>query len=111
MSELKCLHKLNPELSISRPTTVDRKKRSADAGDIARYAEMQESALRLDDIMHQMMREVGPEALAKMPKWKQLVGLRRSMQKLLPESHPVFEARRKKGVTMEFNGIDVSRRG
>ena len=76
---------------------------------MARYAEMQQSALRLDGIMRQMMREVGPDALARMPKWKQLIGLRKSMQKLLPAGHPAFVGvRRKKGVTMDFNGIDVS---
>ena len=80
-----------------------------DDTEMARYAEMQQSALRLDGIMRQMMREVGPDALARMPKWKQLIGLRKSMQKLLPAGHPAFVGvRRKKGVTMDFNGIDVS---
>lgn len=88
------------------PSTGERTKRSTKPG--SRLGAMQKSVLRLDAIMRQMVNELGLDQLRTMPKWYQLVELRESMQNLLPEDHPAFDARRKKGLTMDFNGMDVS---
>ena len=60
--------------------------------------------------MRQLMKDVGRDQLSTMPKWHQLVGLRKSMQGLLPADHPALDdiMRKKKANTMDFNDMDVS---
>jgi hypothetical protein len=96
---------------------VKRSKRSADFNGISvsiptygRLMGMQKSALRLDTLMRQMVEKIGKDRLVSDPKWAQLVTLRRSLEKLMPDGHDTvdFEQKRKRGMTMDFNGMQVS---
>ena len=70
-----------------------------------RLMELQEKVLKLDQVMRRLSDGVDPEKLAASAKWGQLVSMRQSLQKLLPENHPTFS---KRAATMDFNGVQVS---
>ena len=70
-----------------------------------RLMELQEKVLKLDAVMRKLSDGVDPDKLAASTKWNQLVSMRQSMQKLLPEDHPYFN---KRAATMDFNGVQVS---
>ena len=70
-----------------------------------RLMELQEKVLKLDHVMRRLSDGVDPEKLDASPKWGQLVSMRQSLQKLLPEDHPDFN---KRAATMDFNGVKVS---
>lgn len=73
---------------------------------------MQKSALKLDAVMRKMVQDIHPDKLSNEPKWQKMLSLRQSLQTLLPEGHPgieTFAAKSKRvGVTMDFNGIQVT---
>ena len=71
-----------------------------------RLMELQEKVLRLDQVLRRLSDGVDPEKLAASAKWGQLVSMRQSLQRLLPEDHPDFNKRG--GATMDFNGVQVS---
>ena len=71
-----------------------------------RLMELQEKVLKLDQVMRKLSDGVDPDKLAASAKWGQLVSMRQSLQKLLPEDHPVFN--KKRAATMDFNGVQVS---
>ena len=62
--------------------------------------------MRLDQVLRRLSDGVDPEKLAASAKWGQLVSMRQSLQRLLPEDHPDFNKRG--GATMDFNGVQVS---
>ena len=67
-----------------------------------RLMELQEKVLQLDGVMRKLTEDVSPDKLASSQKWNQLVSMRQSLQKLLPQEHPIFNKR-----SMEFNGVQV----
>ena len=69
-----------------------------------RLMELQEKVLKLDQVMRRLSDGVDPDKLAASAKWGQLVSMRQSLQKLLPEDHPDFN---KRSSTMDFNGVQV----
>ena len=69
-----------------------------------RLMELQEKVLKLDLVMRKFSDGVDPDKLAASSKWGQLVSMRQSLQKLLPEDHPNFN---KRAATMDFNGVQV----
>ena len=67
-----------------------------------RLMELQEKVLQLDGVMRKLTKDVNPDKLASSQKWNQLVSMRQSLQKLLPQEHPIFNKR-----SMDFNGVQV----
>ena len=70
-----------------------------------RLMQLQEKVLKLDAVMRKLSEDVDASKLASSSKWNQLVSMRQSLQKLLPETHPNFQ---KRGTSLEFNGVQVS---
>jgi len=68
-----------------------------------RLMELQEKVMKLDAVMRKLSTDVSPDQLASNQKWNQLVSMRQSLQKLLPDEHPNFKKR-----SMDFNGVQVS---
>ena len=73
-----------------------------------RLMELQEKVMKLDMVMRKLSQEVGIEKLENSPKWAQLVDMRQSLQRLLPEEHPEFNHFRKRSSMIDFNGVQVS---
>ena len=71
-----------------------------------RLMELQEKVIKLDTVMRKLSDGVDPQVLASSAKWNQLVSMRQSLQKLLPDEHPHFDHKRA-GATMDFNGMQV----
>ena len=71
-----------------------------------RLMELQEKVMKLDSVLRKLSDGVDPEKLAGSSKWNQLVTMRQSLQKLLPEGHPDF-AMSKRAATVDFNGVQV----
>lgn len=71
-----------------------------------RLMELQEKVIKLDTVMRKLSDGVDPEILASSAKWNQLVSMRQSLQKLLPDEHPHFNNKRA-GATMDFKGMQV----
>lgn len=69
---------------------------------------LQEKVLKLDKVMRKLSDGVPTEKLNQSRKWLKLVGMRNSLQRLLPEDHPEFSYKEKRGPTHEFNGVQVS---
>ena len=67
-----------------------------------RLMELQEKVMKLDAVMRKLSADVSPDQLASNQKWNQLVSMRQSLQKLLPDEHPNFKKR-----SMDFNGVQV----